>query len=225
MRRRARCTCRRSKALRRPRVSRTAVSSERQSVTSVRSAQSCAVSVRASAGPPMVAVWNTASRRRVIAVRWNTGLRFTRRSSRGIRRRDPRARRGRPEVAFEHVFGVRRTRRSWLTHFTIGSGALRSDATRPASSAGMRMWPPRGRSGASRPRRRWAALRRASRAPDRSRAGRRATRSIPASRRPRSISRRMPTFTQPLSRSTVKSVDAETYGAPSSPCCRCTGKA
>src|SRR5690242_4584078 len=35
----------------------------------------------------------------------------------------------------------------------------------------------------------------------------------------------MPTLTQPLSRSTVKSVDAETYGAPSRPCWRCTGKA
>src|SRR5262245_20295103 len=38
------------------------------------------------------------------------------------------------------------------------------------------------------------------------------------------MSLRIPTFTQPLSRSTVKSVDAEIYGAPSRPCCRCTGR-
>ena len=58
----------------------------------------------------MVAVWNTASRRCVIAVRWNTGLRFTRAVvaeelavgafgldvARGI------------EVAFEHVLGIGR---------------------------------------------------------------------------------------------------------------------
>ena len=40
-------------------------------------ASSTAVSVRLMARPPMVAVWNSASRRRVIAVRWNTGFFFT----------------------------------------------------------------------------------------------------------------------------------------------------
>src|SRR6266581_1531530 len=47
-------------------VSRTAVSSARQTITSVRSAFSCAVSVRPRLRPPIVAVWKSASRRRVI---------------------------------------------------------------------------------------------------------------------------------------------------------------
>src|ERR1041384_5498040 len=50
-----------------------------------------------------------------------------------------------------------------------------------------------------------------------------ALRSMPASRRPRSISRRMPTLVTPRSSSRVKSTEAEMYGAPSKPCCRCTG--
>ena len=43
----------------------------------VRSAESWAVSVRPSVLPPMVEVWNSASKRCVIAVRWNTGFFFT----------------------------------------------------------------------------------------------------------------------------------------------------
>ena len=49
--------------------SRTAVSSARQTMISVRTLLSCAVSVRLSHRPPMVEVWNRASRRRVIALR------------------------------------------------------------------------------------------------------------------------------------------------------------
>ena len=45
--------------------------------TSVFTVVSCAVSVRPRCLPPMVTVWNSASLRCVIAVRWNTGLRFT----------------------------------------------------------------------------------------------------------------------------------------------------
>src|SRR5260221_8860209 len=58
-------------------VSRTAVSKARQTMTSVRSAFSCAVSVRPRFLPPIVAVLKSASRRRVTAVRWNTGFCFT----------------------------------------------------------------------------------------------------------------------------------------------------
>ena len=54
--------------------SRTAACSAVHTVASVLAAASCAVSVRSSCQPPMVTVWNRASRRRVIAVRWNTGL-------------------------------------------------------------------------------------------------------------------------------------------------------
>jgi hypothetical protein len=43
----------------------------------VRKAASWAVSVRLMVAPPMVRVWNSASRRRVTAVTWNTGLVFT----------------------------------------------------------------------------------------------------------------------------------------------------
>jgi hypothetical protein len=57
--------------------SRTAVSSARQIMTSLRMALSCAVSVRLMALPPMLIDWNSASLRLVIAVRWNTGLRLT----------------------------------------------------------------------------------------------------------------------------------------------------
>ena len=60
-----------------PTGSRTAVSRARQAVTSVFTPLSCAVSVRTSYLPPMVEVWNSASLRCVIAVRWNTGLRLT----------------------------------------------------------------------------------------------------------------------------------------------------
>ena len=48
-----------------------------QAADSVVMAESCAVSVRASARPPIVSVWNSASSRWVIAVMCSTGLRFT----------------------------------------------------------------------------------------------------------------------------------------------------
>ena len=57
--------------------SRIACCSTFQIAASVLAAPSCAVSVRPSRLPPMVTVWNSASLRRVIAVRWNTGLRFS----------------------------------------------------------------------------------------------------------------------------------------------------
>ena len=57
--------------------SRTAVTRPAQAADSVFTVVSCAVSVRPRCLPPMVTVWNNASLRCVIAVRWNTGLRFT----------------------------------------------------------------------------------------------------------------------------------------------------
>ena len=54
--------------------SRKAVSSAFHSEISVFSAQIWAVSVRSIWRPPMVTVWNSASPRRAIASRWNTGL-------------------------------------------------------------------------------------------------------------------------------------------------------
>ena len=57
--------------------SRTAVTRPAQAAVSVFTVVSCAVSVRASDLPPIVTVWNSASLRCVIAVTWNTGLRFT----------------------------------------------------------------------------------------------------------------------------------------------------
>ncbi len=56
--------------------SRTAVSSARQIVTSARIALSWVVSVQPICSPEIVDVWNSASLRWVIAVRWKTGLRF-----------------------------------------------------------------------------------------------------------------------------------------------------
>jgi hypothetical protein len=58
--------------------SRTACCSTLQIAASVLAAPSCAVSVKVSRAPPMVTVWNSASRRLVMAVRWNTGLLFSR---------------------------------------------------------------------------------------------------------------------------------------------------
>ena len=60
--------------------------------------------------PPMVAVWNSASRRRVMAVRWNTGLRLdaavvAEELAVGPFRLDVAAL---VEIAFEHPFGVGR---------------------------------------------------------------------------------------------------------------------
>ena len=49
--------------------SRTAVSSVLHAAASVRSAHTCAVSVRSRDRPPMVMVWKSASRRMVMAVR------------------------------------------------------------------------------------------------------------------------------------------------------------
>ena len=56
--------------------SRTAVISALHAAASVRSAHSCAVSVQSRRRPPMVIVWNSASLRMVMAVRWNTGFVF-----------------------------------------------------------------------------------------------------------------------------------------------------
>ena len=57
--------------------SRTDAINAAQAADSVFMAESCAVSVRASARPPMVSVWNNASSRWVIAAMCSTGLRFT----------------------------------------------------------------------------------------------------------------------------------------------------
>ena len=56
--------------------SRTAGCSAFQTAASVLAEPSCEVSVQLRRLPPMVTVWNSASVRRVIAVRWNTGLFF-----------------------------------------------------------------------------------------------------------------------------------------------------